>query len=225
MTTTNFQDETKIGEQWPLEKIIPYEKNAKKHPKEQIEKLAEAIKRLGWRYRIMVDGDGVIISGHGRLAAAKHLGLKTAPVSVVTDLDPAKVKQLRLVDNEVVSNEYDVRLKRDELSDLHLGEDIDMSWAFDERDLNFALEDNGEIDLGAISESLYEEMEEIQGKTEEKIKTVEESELPISKVFSFTKVTGEQARNLTLLEKLAEAETGKTGAEALSAYSEALLSA
>lgn len=222
---SNFKDETKIGEQWSLEKIIPYPKNAKKHPKEQIEKLAENIKRFGWRERISVDKDGVIIAGHGRLLAAKHLELKTAPVTVVTDLSALEVKQLRLTDNQVVSTEYDVRFLKDELGELHIEEDIDMSWAFDDRDLDFALEDNGQIDLGAISDSLNEEMEEIQGKTEEKIQQAEESELPISKVFSFSKVSGTQARNLTLLEKLAEADTGLNGAEALSSFAEKLLSA
>jgi hypothetical protein len=225
MTTTKFKDETKIGEQWDLAKIVPYEKNAKRHPKEQVEKLSKAISKLGWRSRIVVDKDGVIIQGHGRFEAAKFLGLKTAPVTVVSDLSDIQVKMLRLTDNEMVSNDYDTRLKAEELGLIHNEFDTDLSWAFSERDLDFALEDNGEINFDAISDSMLEEMEDMQGQTEKRIGDLEVAEIPISKVFSFTRVTGEQARQLTLLEKLAEAETGLKGSEALSAYSIHLLSA
>lgn len=225
MTTTKFVDETKVGEQWGLSKIVPYEKNAKRHPKEQIEKLSKAISKLGWRSRIVVDKDGVIIQGHGRLEAAKFLGLKTAPVTVVSDLTDIQIKTLRLTDNEMVSNDYDTRLKAEELGLIHNEFDTDLSWAFSERDLDFALEDNGEMDFGALSDSLLEEMDEMQGKTEKRIDEIEVAEVPISRVFSFTKVTGEQARQLVLLEKLAEAETGLKGSDALTAYSINLLSA
>ena len=54
--------------------IRPYEKNAKKHPKKQIEQVAASIKEFGMNQPIVVDKEGVIIVGHGRYAALQHLG-------------------------------------------------------------------------------------------------------------------------------------------------------
>ena len=81
--------------------IKPYEKNAKRHPKEQIEKLAAIIKRHGFDQPIVVDSAGVIIKGHGRLLASKQLGLKKVPVLVRSDLSPAQVREARIADNRV----------------------------------------------------------------------------------------------------------------------------
>lgn len=222
---TKFQDETTRGEQWPLENIIPYEKNAKKHPKEQIKMLSRAIDEMGWRYRILVDENGVIIAGHGRLAVAKYRNQKTAPVTVITDLSPKKVRELRLADNKVVSNDYDVRLLTDEWRELMSEEESDLTWLYDERELDFGLEDNGEINDFALSEGLGDEFDDHAESTMELIDDREKAEVMLSKVFSFTKVSGAQARQLKLLEKYAEGETGLSGAEALSALSKNLLSA
>lgn len=91
---------TKV-ELWPVEKIHPYEKNAKKHPQKQIDTLAEMIRAHGFDQPIVVDGDGVIIKGHGRLLAAKKLELKKVPVVVRGDLTPAQVREARIADNRV----------------------------------------------------------------------------------------------------------------------------
>lgn len=222
---SKFQDETTRGEQWPIEKIIPYDKNAKKHPKEQIEAIARSIDEMGWRHRIIVDENGVIIAGHGRHQAAIFRHQLTAPVTVVKDLSEAKIKQLRLIDNQVVSNDYDTRLLTEELRDLIDNHDMDMSWAYDERDLDFGLNDNGLISDEALTEDISDDMEDYTQNTLDSIKKQDKDEVPISKIFSFNKATGEQARMLTLLEKYAEGETELQGAEALAAFTEKLLSA
>ena len=222
---SKFQDETTRGEQWPIEKIIPYEKNAKKHPKEQIEAIARSIDEMGWRHRIIVDENGVIIAGHGRREAAIFRHQLTAPVTVVTDLPEAKIKQLRLIDNQVVSNDYDTRLLTEELRDLIDNHDMDMSWAYDERDLDFGLNDNGVISDEALTADISEDMEDYTQNTLDSIQKKDKDEVPITKAFSFSKATGEQARMLTLLEKYAEGETELQGAEALAAFTEKLLSA
>ena len=59
-----------------IEKIKPYSKNAKKHDKKQIQKVANSIKEFGFNQPVVVDKAGVLIVGHGRLEAAKLLGLK-----------------------------------------------------------------------------------------------------------------------------------------------------
>src|SRR5438874_5801667 len=84
---------------WPLERIIPYARNARKIPVAAVDKVAASIQEFGWRQPIVVDGKGVIICGHTRLQAARKLGLKEAPVHVAENLTPAQVRAYRLLDN------------------------------------------------------------------------------------------------------------------------------
>lgn len=212
----DFQDETLSGEQWPVEKLIPYEKNAKKHPKEQIEKLAESIRQFGWRTRILVGENGEIIAGHGRTEAAKLLKLKTVPVTVVKDLTESKRKALRMIDNHIVSNDYYTSLLAEELSTLITEDDMDLSWAFSDKEISFAIDDQGEVSLDALTDSLMDDLDDYQENTNNDIKEKDDTDVPLAKVFSFSKVSGTQARNFTLFEKYAEGVTGLDGAEAVS---------
>ena len=67
---------------WPLARIIPYARNARKIPPAAVDKVAASIQEFGWRQPIVVDGQGVIICGHARLLAAQKLGYEQAPVHV-----------------------------------------------------------------------------------------------------------------------------------------------
>ena len=84
---------------WPLERIIPYARNARKIPSAAVDKVAASIQEFGWRQPIVVDGKGVIICGHARLLAAQKLDLREAPVHVAENLTPAQVRAYRLLDN------------------------------------------------------------------------------------------------------------------------------
>jgi ParB-like chromosome segregation protein Spo0J len=70
-----------------VSEIKPYEKNAKKHPKKQVEQVAKSIKSFGFNQPIVVDKNNVVIVGHGRLEAAKFLNLEDVPV-ITVDLTP-----------------------------------------------------------------------------------------------------------------------------------------
>ena len=59
-----------------VDDLHPYEKNAKKHPQEQIDYIKNSIKEFGFRQNLVVDKDNVIIIGHGRLLASEKLGLE-----------------------------------------------------------------------------------------------------------------------------------------------------
>lgn len=83
--------------------LTPYTNNAKKHPTEQIDKLAGQIAEFGFDQPIVVDKNKVIIKGHGRREAALRLGLKTVPVVVADHLDEFQVKAARIGDNQVAS--------------------------------------------------------------------------------------------------------------------------
>lgn len=84
---------------WPLERILPYARNARQIPPRAIDKVAASIQEFGWRQPIVVDKDGVIIVGHVRLLAAQKLGLNEAPVHVARNLTPAQARAYRLLDN------------------------------------------------------------------------------------------------------------------------------
>lgn len=114
-------------ELWPIEKVIPYHANIKKHPEAQINKLASMIAEYGWDVPLVSDAAGVLIKGHGRLEAAKKLGLTEVPVIVRTDLSPAQVKAARIADNKVAESEWDLdnlKLEMDELRELDFDLDL-----------------------------------------------------------------------------------------------------
>ena len=112
--------------EWPIDKPIPYARNARNIPPSAIDKVAASIKEFGWRQPIVVDEEGVIICGHTRLLAARKLGLEMVPVHVADNLTPAQVKAYRLLDNR--SHEegtWDLELLGAELADLQAS-DLDL---------------------------------------------------------------------------------------------------
>ena len=102
-----------------IDAIRPYEKNAKKHPKKQVEQVANSIREFGFNQPIVVDKDGVIIVGHGRYEAAKYLGYEEVPVLEV-DLDEERAKAYRLADNKLNESPWDMDLVVEELKELSI---------------------------------------------------------------------------------------------------------
>ena len=106
------------------QELTPYTKNAKIHPAEQVEHIANSIQQFGFRQPIVVDADNVVIIGHGRLLAAQKLGLEKVPVVKADDLTEAQIKALRLADNKTNESEWDLEFLDSEL--LELQGDINM---------------------------------------------------------------------------------------------------
>ena len=108
-----------------LEDIIPYDRNPRIND-EAVQYVANSIRDNGFRQPILVDSDGVIISGHTRLKAARRLKLPVAPVIVAADLPPEKVKALRIADNATAEiAQWDPGLLQIEMADLDaLGIDL-----------------------------------------------------------------------------------------------------
>jgi len=123
-------------EWWPIEKPLPYSRNARVCPEQAIAKVAGSIHEFGFKNPILVDAEAVIIAGHTRLLAAQRLELKTVPVIVCADLSPAKVKALRLADNRTaLETSWDDELLAIELEEL-LGLDVDLELTgFDEDEI------------------------------------------------------------------------------------------
>src|SRR5688572_20797986 len=84
---------------WPIDKVIPYARNARVIPPQAVDKVAASIREFGWRQPIVVDTAGVIVAGHTRLLGARKLGLTEVPVHVATELSAAQIKAYRLMDN------------------------------------------------------------------------------------------------------------------------------
>jgi hypothetical protein len=86
-------------EEVPVESLIPYTNNNVRHSDAQVDRIANSIRRFGWTVPLLVSKDNVLIAGHGRLLAAKKLGLAAVPVVRREDLTPALEREYRLIDN------------------------------------------------------------------------------------------------------------------------------
>ena len=110
-----------------ISEINPYTKNAKKHPKKQVEQVAASIKEFGFNQPIVVDRHNTIIVGHGRYEAAKLLGLEEVPV-IVSLITEEQAKAYRLADNKLNESEWDIDLVIEELKELDAVDfDIDLT--------------------------------------------------------------------------------------------------
>jgi DNA modification methylase len=114
-------------EVWSLDRLKPYERNARTHSPEQVAQIAASIQEFGFTNPILVDGDDGILAGHGRLAAAKDMGLAEVPVVVLDHLTPAQRRAYILADNKLALNAgWDMNLLREEVVGLQL-QDFDLS--------------------------------------------------------------------------------------------------
>ena len=114
------------SELWPIEKITPYARNSRTHSDEQVAQIAASIREWGWTNPILVDEDGGLIAGHGRLLAARKLGLSQIPTMVAKGWSEAQKKAYVIADNKLALNAgWDLELLAVELGDLQ-GFDFDL---------------------------------------------------------------------------------------------------
>src|SRR4051812_7146936 len=127
-------------ETWPTTKLLPSPRNARTHSDAQVAEIAGSIKAFGFANPILVAPDGDIVAGHGRLAAARLLGLAEVPVIVLGALSEMQRRQLMLADNRIALNAgWDAELLSLELKDLSLlGADLS-SLGFTKQELAKAL--------------------------------------------------------------------------------------
>jgi len=116
-------------EQRLLSDLIPYINNSRKHSDDQVTQIAASIKEFGWTNPILVDGDNGIIAGHGRIMAAKKLGMTEVPVIELAHLSKEQRKALIIADNKLALNsDWDSNLLAIELKDLQdLGFDLNLT--------------------------------------------------------------------------------------------------
>lgn len=131
--------------------LIPYEKNSRVHTQAQLEQIAASIKEFGFRNPVIVDGDN-ILAGHGRVEAAKKMGMVEVPTIDASDLNDEQKKAFIIADNKIALNgEWDESLLLKEIEDLKLA-DFDISvLAFDPselqvKDIDYSILDEHDLD-------------------------------------------------------------------------------
>ena len=110
-----------------VEDLIPYARNARTHSDDQVARIAGSIKEFGWTNPILVDGENGIIAGHGRLAAARKLGMSEVPVIELDGLSDVQKRAYIIADNKMALDAgWDDELLKIEFEDLKIeGYDLD----------------------------------------------------------------------------------------------------
>ncbi|EKF40095.1 prophage LambdaMc01, DNA methyltransferase [Nitratireductor indicus C115] len=88
----------------PIDRLIPYVNNARTHSKKQIRQIADSIKRFGFCNPVLVSDDHSIIAGHGRVEAARLIGMKEVPVRRLSHLSRDEIRAYILADNKLAEN-------------------------------------------------------------------------------------------------------------------------
>ena len=137
----------------PVADLIPYARNARQHSDAQVAQIAASIREFGFLNPVIVDGDNGIIAGHGRVMAARKLGMDSVPTVEASHLTEAQKRAYILADNKLALNaEWDEDLLRIELGD------IDAS-GFDLELTGFELSEVENLTVGDIPESSSQEID------------------------------------------------------------------
>ena len=133
--------------------LKPYERNAKQHSKEQVEKIGRSIRELGFLSPCLIDQELNVIAGHGRIMAAKEIGMTAVPCVFVEGLTEEQRRAYILADNRLTElGEWDMERVQQELADL-ADADFDISLTGFDPDLRF------DDSMGAIQDDGWTETE------------------------------------------------------------------
>lgn len=139
-------------ENQPIERLIPYARNSRTHSEEQVAQVAASIREFGFTNPVLIDGEGGIIAGHGRVMAARKLGLADVPCIRLAHLSEAQKRAYVIADNKLALNAgWDEQMLALEFKDL--------------QEMNFDLELTG-FGLGDIDELLAELDATPEGQTD-----------------------------------------------------------
>jgi len=157
------------------ENLIPYANNSRTHSDDQINQVASSIKEFGFTNPVLIDEQGGIIAGHGRVMAAKKLGLAEVPTITLEGLTKAQLKAYVIADNKLALNSgWDVGLLSVELEALgELGFDVGLL-GFGDVELE-ALVDN-DIDMSMLDEMDDDAADELSSNVKKAIQIEFEAE-------------------------------------------------
>lgn len=126
MSTLKFAPDT--IETIAITDLRPYERNPRTHSARQVSQIAASMREFGWTVPVLIDDDNEIIGGHGRLLAAKEMGIPSVPAIRLKHLTPEQVQGLRIADNQLtVLGDWNLDLLSVETQDLGAnGFDLDL---------------------------------------------------------------------------------------------------
>jgi ParB-like chromosome segregation protein Spo0J len=116
-----------VSEKWPISKLQLRSTNPRSHSLEQIEQICASMKRFGWTIPVLIDEEGVILAGHGRVRAARLMGFAEAPVVIARGWSEDEKRAYVIADNQLAANsEWDPKQLRGELRAL-VASEFDMT--------------------------------------------------------------------------------------------------
>lgn len=214
--TTDPYDLVKLPtEMWAVEDVKPYAKNTKVHSPAHIAKLRASIAADGLFDAIIVDADGIIIAGHGRFEALKSLDKKVVPVKHAVHLSKNQADAARIAHNKTASTEYDSGLMAEELRRLMDADDVDIGvLGFDGHELDFLIDDIGNMNMDAISANLEQDIDDQEEETKEKVKATDASFEKITRALGFSTVPIGAVKDIRRFIADIEAQTGLLSVDA-----------
>src|SRR4051794_31106765 len=133
-----------------IESLSPDPGNARTHPRAQVDQIESSIRAFGFTNPILVDSDGRIIAGHGRLLAAKALGLTKVPTIELGHLSEIQKRALRIADNKIALGAgWDLDLLKIELSEIEVEMDLSIT-GFSTGELDVSLNGRGDTDADLV---------------------------------------------------------------------------
>lgn len=202
-------------EYWDIGDVKPYAKNTKVHSPDKQSKLKASIAKDGLFDALIIDKDGVIIAGHGRFEALVDLGHVKVPVKHAAHLTKDQADAARIAHNKTSSTEYDSGFMAEELARLSKSADVDLTaLGLDDHELDFLVENIGEMNIGAISVDLDGDIDRQDAETEEKVAATDAGSEKLGKIFGFNAVPIAGVKHIRRFIADIESETGKVGAEA-----------
>jgi len=148
------------------DELVPYARNARTHSEEQIRKIARSISEFGFTNPVLINEEGTIIAGHGRVLAAQRLGLEKVPVIVVRGWSEEQLRAYVIADNQLALEAgWDEELLKLELSFLEFDASIDLTLTgFNDADLAKLLTKAVEEEAGVDHAEEWQGMPEFEQK-------------------------------------------------------------
>lgn len=145
-----------------IETLVPYARNARTHSDAQVAQIAASIKEFGFTNPILIDSDNGIIAGHGRVLAARKLGMSTVPCIEVKHLTEAQKKAYIIADNKLALNAgWDNDLLSLEFSDLNdFGLSLDIT-GFNTEEIKYIM---GEVNFEPATQNEQGKLDELAPK-------------------------------------------------------------
>lgn len=120
-----------------VDALVPYARNSRTHSAEQVAQIAASMTEFGWTNPVLIDAAGTIVAGHGRVMAAKKLGMETIPCIRLGHLTPSQVRAYVIADNKLAMNAgWDEELLASEIQAIMEAGDLSVTLTgFDEAEI------------------------------------------------------------------------------------------